>query len=642
MERNPEPHHHGHHHGHSHDSRPGTATAVLITAALLTAAMYFIPVTGIPRLAAFLTIYLIAGHTTLHDAAEEIAEGTVFNEHMMVVIATAGVFILSALEGSYDCYEAIAVMIFFRIGQILEEYSADRSVRDISGLMKLRPEYANVKNGGDLKRVTPESVLPGDVITVLPGERVPLDGTVVNGISAVDTSALTGESLPKDIGPGDAVYGGCINCNGVVDIRVTAGYGNSTVKRILELAGQAGGKRSEAESFISKFAGIYTPAVCCGALLLSTVPPAARILSGLTPEWSTWIYRALTFLLISCPCALVISIPASFVAAIGGAARRGILIKGAEYVETLSRLKAVVFDKTGTLTKGVFNVKEIHGIGISDVALLEYAAKAEYFSSHPIAESLKRAYGKSVDSTQVGSIKEIAGMGVCAEIDGKQICAGNSKLMCSIGTEHPAVGGADTVVHISIDGVYAGYIVIGDSVKPESAESIAQLHSCGIGKVAMLTGDNETGAQAVAEAVGINCVYSGLLPADKAAIIERIMDESNGCTAFIGDGINDAPVLCRADVGIAMGAIGSDAAIESADVVLMDDNPIKAAEAVRISHKCMRIVRQNTIFTITSKAACLLAGAFGLAGLWIAVLADVGIMLLAVLNASRAMSINKI
>ncbi|MBO4465147.1 MAG: cadmium-translocating P-type ATPase [Bacteroidales bacterium] len=615
----------------------------IVLTAVFTAALSFIPISNFYlKLACYLGVYILIGYDILRKAGLGIINGRPSDENFLMTVATAGAFALAIWEKSGDYNEAIAVMLFYQIGEFFQNYAVGKSRKSISALMDIRPDYANVETGGTLHWVDPNEVEVGSIIIVQPGEKVPLDGIVEKGNSTLNTSALTGESLPRDVGPGDEIISGCINLVGVLRVRTTKPFGESTVTKVLELVENSTSHKSQSEAFISRFARIYTPAVCFSALALAILPPLFSLITGADggPEWRTWIYRALTFLVISCPCALVISIPLSFFAAIGGAGRRGILVKGSNYLEALSKVKTFVFDKTGTLTKGVFEVTAVHHSPIDEARLIELAAHAECASSHPISRSIQTAYGKPVDRTKVTDIQEVAGEGVLAVVDGIKVAAGNEKLMRSVGVEPLPCHCTGTLVHISLDGEYAGHILIADVVKPTSRKAIDLLRKAGITRTVMLTGDSPKVAGHVAVELGVDRVCSGLLPADKVDKVEELMaDDVPGKVAFVGDGINDAPVLTRADVGVAMGAMGSDAAIEAADVVLMDDDPMGIVTAVKISRKCLRIVRQNIVFALGIKAACLVLGALGLAGMWAAVFADVGVMVLAVLNSMRSMSI---
>ena len=614
---------------------------ILVSAALLIA-LHFIPVEGIPRFLLYLIPYGIIGYDILLKAGKGILHRQVLDENLLMAIATLGALVLG-LTRTGDYAEAVAVMLFYQIGELFQSVALGKSRRSISALMDIRPDYANVEENGRLVRKDPEEIVPGTLITVQPGERVPLDGVVTEGHSSLDTGALTGESVPRDVAPGEEIISGCINLSGVLTVRTTREFGESTVSRVLDLVENASSRKSRSEHFISRFARWYTPAVVIGAVLLCLVPPLFRLAGGLSPDWGEWGYRALTFLVISCPCALVISIPLSFFAGIGGASRAGILVKGSNYLEALSKTDTVVFDKTGTLTRGVFEVTAIHHSPYTEEELLGYAALAECASSHPIASSIRKAWGKETDRNRVTDLKEISGNGVTARVDGKPVAVGNDRLMKELGIDFVPCRHAGTIVHLAIDGAYAGHIVISDALKPESAEAIAALRSAGVRRTVMLTGDREAAAREVAEALGIDEVHSGLLPQEKVEKLEELMAgrEGQGTLAFVGDGINDAPVLSRADVGIAMGAMGSDAAIEAADLVLMDDNPLKIPKAIRAARRCMAIVYENIVFAIGVKIVCLILGALGIAGLWLAIFADVGVMVLAVLNAIRALLIGK-
>jgi len=589
--------------------------------------------------------YLIIGYDILIKAAKGIKNGQVFDENFLMAIATVGAIALALYDKSGDYTEAIAVMLFYQIGELFQSYAVGKSRRNISELMDIRPDYANIEKDGILEKVDPDEVPIGGVIVVQPGEKVPIDGIIIEGTSSLNTSALTGESLPRDAAVGDEIISGCINMTGVLKIKTTKEFGESTVSKILDLVENASSRKSKSEDFISKFARIYTPAVCICALALAVLPPLVRILAmGLEAQWSVWIYRALTFLVISCPCALVISIPLSFFAGIGGASKAGILIKGSNYLETLSKSKIVMFDKTGTLTQGVFEVNGIHHSEMVNSKLLEYAALAESSSSHPISKSLKRAYGQKIDRSRVNDIREISGEGVIARVDGIEVAAGNTKLMDRLNIPYINCHSVGTIIHMAVDGEYAGHIVISDIVKPHSKEAVAALRAAGVEKTVMLTGDARAVAEQVAAELGIDEVYSELLPAGKVEKVEEVMQHKpeKAKLAFVGDGINDAPVLSRADIGIAMGAMGSDAAIEAADVVLMDDEPMKISKAIRISRKCLRIVYENIIFAIGIKFICLILGALGIANMWLAIFADVGVMIIAVLNAVRALFVKKL
>lgn len=591
--------------------------------------------------------YLIIGYDILKKAGKGIWNRQVFDENFLMAVATAGAFALEiySAHGNLllidDCNEAVAVMLFYQIGEFFQSYAVGKSRRNITDLMDIRPDYVNIEKNGRLVQVDPSEVAPGTVIVVQPGEKVPIDGIVIEGNSTLNTSALTGESLPREVSTGTEVISGSINMSGVLKIRTTKNFGESTVSKILELVENASSRKSKSEEFISKFARVYTPAVCCSALALAVLPPLVCIIAKSSPNWSDWIYRALTFLVISCPCALVISIPLSFFAGLGGASREGILIKGSNYLETLSKSKIVVFDKTGTLTRGVFEVTAVHHSKIGEAKLLEYAALAECSSSHPISRSIQAAYGKKIDRSRVADIEEISGHGITAKVDGHKVAAGNLRLMKKLGIEAAECHSLGTIIHLAIDGEYSGHIVISDVEKPTSREALSALKKAGVAKTVMLTGDAKKVADKVAADLGIDEVHAELLPADKVNQVERLIAEKkkNDVLAFVGDGINDAPVLSRADIGIAMGVMGSDAAIEAADVVLMDDDPLKIAKAIRISRKCIGIVYQNISFALAIKFACLALGALGIANMWLAIFADVGVMVLAVLNAVRALNV---
>ena len=617
----------------------------ILIAALLLVGLNFVPAEGWFRFVLYLIPYLVIGYDILLKAFKGIRNGQVFDECFLMAVATIGAIALALYERSGDYTEAIAVMLFYQIGEWFQSYAVGKSRRNISELMNIRPDYANIEKDGKLEKVDPYDVEIGSTIVVQPGEKVPLDGIIVEGASTLNTSALTGESLPKDTKSGDEIISGCINMTGVLKIRTTKEFGESTVSKILDLVENASSRKSRSEDFISRFARVYTPVVCYAALALAFLPPLVRMLfMGLLADWGTWIYRALTFLVISCPCALVISIPLSFFAGIGGASNAGVLVKGSNYLETLSRTKTVVFDKTGTLTKGVFEVNAIHHNSMEERKLIEYAALAESASSHPISRSLKKAYGKSIDRSRVEDIQEISGNGVIARVDGVEVAAGNEKLMERLGITYQKCHLAGTIIHMAVDGAYAGHIVISDIVKSHAKEAVQTLKKAGVTKTVMLTGDAANVADKVAAELGIDMVYSELLPADKVKKVEELLKEKpeKSAVAFVGDGINDAPVLGRADIGIAMGAMGSDAAIEAADVVLMDDDPMKIAKAIRISRKCLRIVYQNIVFAIGIKLICLVLGAVGIANMWLAIFADVGVMILAVLNAIRALFVKKL
>ena len=618
--------------------------ARILTAAAMLIALKLIPVTGVLQLALYLVAYLVIGYDILKKAWRGILNRQVFDENFLMAVATVGAFALAIVSRSGDYVEAIAVMLFYQIGELFQSYAVGKSRRNISALMDIRPDYANIERDGRLEKVDPDEVEIGSVIVVQPGEKVPLDGVILSGASSLNTSALTGESLPRDAKTGDEVISGCINMTGVLRIQTTKAFGESTVSKILELVEDSSSHKSKSENFISKFARVYTPAVCYSALALAVLPPVVRLMLGHPAQWGDWVYRALTFLVISCPCALVISIPLSFFAGIGGASKEGVLIKGSNYLETLSKVKTVVFDKTGTLTQGVFEVSGVHHSEMENEKLLEYAALAECASSHPISKSLQRAYGKAIDRDRVRDIQEISGKGVSAVVDGHAVLAGNDKLMALRGIPFIGCHSVGTIIHIAIDGQYAGHIVISDVVKPHAKEAIERLKHAGVEKTVMLTGDSRRVADQVAGALGVDEVHSELLPADKVAQVEKLLAGKGGKDklAFVGDGINDAPVLSRADIGIAMGAMGSDAAIEAADVVLMDDDPLKIAKAIRISRKCIGIVYQNIVFALAVKFACLALGALGLANMWAAIFADVGVMVLAVLNAIRALRVHNL
>ena len=611
---------------------------IIITAVMLVG-LKFIPLTGIPQLAAYLIAYLVIGYDILKKAGKGILNGRAFDENFLMAIATLGAFFLAVWTKSGDYVEGIAVMLFYQIGELFQSYAVGKSRRNISALMDIRPDYANIEQDGKLEQVDPDEVAVGSVIVVQPGERVPLDGVVVSGSASLNTSALTGESLPRDVKEGDEIISGCIDMNSVLKVRTTKEFGESTVSKILDLVENASSRKSRSEAFISRFARIYTPAVCIAAVVLTIALPVVRLALGLAPDWTSWIYRALTFLVVSCPCALVISIPLSFFAGIGGASKEGILIKGSNYLEALSESKYVVFDKTGTLTQGVFEVTGVHHSEMEEVKLLEYAALAECASSHPISKSLQKAYGREIDRSRGSDIEEISGHGIVAKVDGHAVAAGNSKLMRKLGISYQDCHSVGTIIHMAIDGKYAGHIVISDVVKPHSGEAIAALKKSGVAKTVMLTGDSKRVADQVAAELGIDEVHSELLPGDKVDEVEKLLAQkgSREKLAFVGDGINDAPVLSRADIGIAMGAMGSDAAIEAADVVLMDDDPLQIAKAIGISRKCIGIVRQNIVFSLVVKFACLALTALGYANMWAAIFADVGVMIIAVLNAIRAL-----
>lgn len=605
----------------------------------------FVPVTGILRFTLYLAVYLVIGYDILKKAGRGILNRRMFDENFLMAVATIGAFALAVYSKSGDYNEAIAVMLFYQIGELFQSYAVGKSRRNISALMDIRPDYANVECDGKLEKRDPDEVGIGSIIVVQLGEKVPLDGIVVEGSSSLNTSALTGESLPRDVRQGEEVISGCINMTGVLKVRTTKQFEESTVSKILELVENSGSRKSKSEHFISKFAKVYTPAVCYGALALALLPPVIEmVFLGQAAQWGVWIYRALTFLVISCPCALVISIPLSFFAGIGGASKAGVLIKGSNYMETLSQTKYVMFDKTGTLTKGAFEVSAVHHNELEEEKLLEYAALAECASSHPISKSLQKAYGKEIDRNRVSDIREISGHGITAVVDGHEVAAGNDKLMKKLGLKYHECHTAGTIIHMAIDKKYAGHIVISDVVKEHSKEAVAELKKAGIKKTVMLTGDSRKAAEQTAKTLGIDQVYSELLPGDKVQKVEELLLEKEGKEklVFVGDGINDAPVLTRADIGIAMGAMGSDAAIEAADVVLMDDDPLKISKAIKISQKCLRIVYQNIIFALAIKFACLGLGALGIANMWFAIFADVGVMIIAVLNAVRALRVQNL
>ena len=617
----------------------------IVLAAVMVICLGFLPVQGLLRLALYLTTYLVIGYDILKKAGKGILNKRVFDENFLMAVATVGAFALAIYTRSGDYTEAIAVMLFYQVGELFQSYAVGKSRKNISALMDIRPDYANIERDGRLEQVDPDEVSVGSVIVVQPGEKVPLDGEVIEGSSTLNTSALTGESLPREIQAGEEIISGCINMTGVLKIRTTKEFGESTVSKILDLVENASSRKSRSEDFISRFARVYTPAVCYGALALAILPPLGQMLFlGAAPAWGTWIYRALTFLVISCPCALVISIPLSFFAGIGGASKEGVLVKGSNYLEALAQTRYVVFDKTGTLTRGVFEVNDIHHNKMSQEQLLEYAALAESASSHPISKSLQRAYGREIDRSRVADIREISGNGVTAKVDGVAVAAGNDKLMRSLGIEPIPCHQVGTIIHMAVDGAYAGHIVISDVLKEHSREAIQALKRSGVRQTVMLTGDAAPVARAVASEVGVDQVYSDLLPAGKVSKVEELLTHNGRREklAFVGDGINDAPVLSRADIGIAMGAMGSDAAIEAADVVLMDDDPLKIAKAIRISRKCIRIVYQNIVFALVVKFLCLALGATGHANMWLAIFADVGVMVLAILNAIRALFVRKL
>ena len=622
-----------------------TMLARILVAAALLVVLHFLPVTGAVRFVAYMVPYLVIGYDILIKAGKDIKNRQVFDECFLMAVATVGAIALALYEGSGDYTEAIAVMLFYQVGEWFQSYAVGRSRRNISDLMDIRPDYANVEQGGQLVQVDPDEVDIGTVIVVQPGEKVPIDGVVVEGSSTLNTAALTGESLPRQAQEGDEIISGCINLTGLLKVRTTKEFGESTVSKILDLVENASSRKSRSEDFITRFARVYTPAVCGAALALAILPPLVRMGAlGLAPLWGDWIYRALTFLVISCPCALVISIPLSFFAGIGGASKAGVLVKGSNYLEALSQTDYVVFDKTGTLTQGVFEVVGIHHAAISEDQILAYAALAESASSHPISKSLQKAYGKPLDRSRVADIQEISGHGVLAQVDGHRVAAGNDKLMDRIGVEAMPCHQVGTIIHVAVDGQYVGHILIADVVKPTSKAAIQALKAAGVEKTVMLTGDRDAVAQQVAGELGVDQVYSQLLPADKVEKVEQLLQEkpTKKKLAFVGDGINDAPVLSRADIGIAMGAMGSDAAIEAADVVLMDDDPMQIPKAIKISRKCLGIVYQNIVFAIGVKGVCLVLGALGIANMWLAIFADVGVMIIAVLNAIRALFVKNL
>lgn len=620
----------------------------IIVTAVLFAGLFvfekFVPITSrILRLAVYMVPYLVISYDILKKAFKGIIKGQVFDENFLMAVASVGAVAIAVYEnGSYN--EAVAVMLFYQIGELFQSYAVGKSRRSISELMDIRPDYANIEVDGKIEQVNPDEVEVGSIIVVSAGEKVPIDGVIVEGSTTLDTAALTGESVPRSVKESDEVISGCINLTGTVRICTTKPFGESTVSKILDLVENSSSKKSKSEQFISKFARIYTLAVCGGALALAILPPVVSLIIGKDAMWLTWIYRALTFLVISCPCALVISIPLSFFAGIGGASKEGVLVKGSNYLETLSKTKIVVFDKTGTMTKGNFEVTEIAPVGVENNELLRLAAYAESYSSHPISKSIKSAYGKEVDNAKISDVNEISGNGVLAVADGKKIAVGNSKLMDKLGVEYTACSKVGTVVYVAVDGKYCGYILISDALKPTSVAAVKAMKNCGVRKTVMLTGDSKKVADAVAKELGADEVYSELLPADKVSQVERLLADKGEKEklAFVGDGINDAPVLSRADIGIAMGALGSDAAIEAADIVLMDDDPMKISKAIKISSKCLRIVNENIYFALGVKALCLILGAVGIANMWVAIFADVGVMVIAVLNAIRALSVKKL
>ena len=614
----------------------------IIATAVIILVIKLFSIGGIAGTLLYLAAYGIIGYDILRKAGKGIVRGQVFDENFLMAVATVGAIGLAFYEKSGDFLEAVAVMLFYQIGELFQSYAVGKSRRSITALMDIRPDYANIEQDGQLTQVDPGEVPVGAVIVVQPGEKVPLDGVVLEGSSTLDTAALTGESLPRDVTDGDEIVSGCINMTGVLKIRTTKAFGESTVSKILELVENSSSHKSKSENFISKFARVYTPAVCAAALALAVLPPVVRLLAGLDGDWSTWLYRALSFLVVSCPCALVISIPLSFFAGLGGASHEGVLIKGSNYLETLSKTKVVVFDKTGTLTQGVFDVTGVHHNSLPREKVLEYAALAECASSHPISRSLQRAYGGHIDRDRVTDIREFSGNGVVARVDGVTVAVGNDKLMDKLGIAWHDCHSVGTIIHLALDGQYAGHIVISDVEKPHAKDAIAALKRIGVEKTVMLTGDRAKVADHVAQDLGVDEVHSELLPADKVSQVERLLSRAGGKLAFVGDGINDAPVLSRADIGIAMGAMGSDAAIEAADVVLMDDDPLKIAKAIRISRKCIRIVYENIAFALIVKALCLLLVAVGAANMWAAIFGDVGVMVIAVLNAIRALRVSKL
>lgn len=617
----------------------------IILAATLLVGLAFAPVTGPLRLALYLIPYLLVGYDILLKAAKGIRNGRVFDENFLMTVATLGAIAIALYDNTGDYTEAVAVMLFYQIGEWFQAYAVGKSRKNISDLMDIRPDYANIERSGKIEQVAPESVEVGTVIVVQPGEKVPIDGIVIRGETSLNTSALTGESLPKNVAPGESVTSGCINLTGVIYVRTTRLFGDSTVSQILELVENASSRKSQSEAFITRFARIYTPIVFFSALALALVPPLVRLFAmGADAQWDDWIYRALVFLVISCPCALVISIPLSFFAGIGGASKEGILVKGSNYLEALSQTSTLVMDKTGTLTQGVFEVTAVHHNTIDENRLLELAALAESASSHPISKSLQKAYGKAIDRSRVTNIRELAGKGVVASVDEQEVAVGNEKLMTELGIEFIACRSIGTIVHIAVNGNYCGHIVIADQLKPNAIKAIDAVRKAGVNKVVMLTGDRKSVALAVASQLGIDEVRCELMPSDKVSAVEKLLAQRTGSgkLAFVGDGINDAPVLSRADIGIAMGAMGSDAAIEAADIVLMDDDPLKIAKGIKISRKCLRIVKENIWLAIGIKVLCLLLGAVGLANMWMAIFADVGVMILAILNAIRALFVKNL
>ena len=615
---------------------------ILVTSVMLIV-LNFLPIGGIWLLAAYLAAYFVIGYDILQKAGKSILNGRAFDENFLMALATVGAFVVAVWTKSGDYVEGIAVMLFYQIGELFQSYAVGKSRRNISALMDIRPDYANIERDGELVQVDPDEVEVGSVIVVQPGEKVPLDGVVLSGSASLNTSALTGESVPRDVHEGDEIVSGCIDMSGVLKIRTTKAFGESTVSKILDLVENASSRKSQSEAFISRFAKVYTPVVCIAALLLALAVPGVRMLAGLPADWVNWIYRALTFLVVSCPCALVISIPLSFFAGIGGASKEGILIKGSNYLEALSEAKILVFDKTGTLTQGVFEVTGVHHNTMEEERILDYAAHAECASSHPISKSLQKAYGKPIDRSRVSDIEELSGHGIVAKVDGHAVAAGNAKLMKKLGIDYVDCHSAGTIIHMAIDGAYAGHIIVSDIVKPHAKEAVAELKHAGVKKTVMLTGDAKRVAEQVAGELGIDEVHSELLPGDKVAQVEALLANKGKKEklAFVGDGINDAPVLTRADIGIAMGAMGSDAAIEAADIVLMDDDPLQIAKAIKISRKCIGIVKQNIVFSLVVKFGCLALTAIGVTDMWAAIFADVGVMVLAVLNAIRALHYDK-
>ncbi|MCF2683904.1 heavy metal translocating P-type ATPase [Oliverpabstia intestinalis] len=616
----------------------------ILISAVMVVGLKLLPFNGFINIVLYMATYLVIGYDILRKAGKGIVNGQVFDENFLMAVATVGAIALATYEKSGDYSEAIAVMLFYQVGELFQSYAVGKSRRNITALMDIRPDYANIERDGKLKKVDPDEVGIGNVIVVQPGEKVPIDGVIIEGTSALNTSALTGESMPREAGEGDEVISGCINMTGVLKIQTTKEFGESTVSKILQLVEDSSSRKSHSENFISKFAKIYTPAVCIAALLLAVLPPVFNLITGNAANWANWIYSALTFLVISCPCALVVSVPLSFFAGIGGASKEGVLIKGSNYMETLSQTKVVVFDKTGTLTQGVFEVSGIHHNEMEQEKLLEYAALTECSSSHPISKSLQRAYGKEINRSRVTDIEEISGHGLIAKVDGIEVAVGNPKLMKRLNIPYVDCHSVGTIIHVAIDGAYAGHIVISDIEKPNSKKAIAELKKAGVEKTVMLTGDAKRVAEKVASDLGIDEVHSELLPSDKVTQVERLLEQKGkkAKLAFVGDGINDAPVLGRADIGIAMGAMGSDAAIEAADVVLMDDDPMKIAKGIKISRKCISIVYQNIVFALVVKFVCLGLGVVGIANMWMAIFADVGVTVIAVLNAIRALRVHNL